>query len=90
MIKNTDILLTSSPQAVLESLASKGRPIYIKREDYSDNFDALFRSLNVPVLDNLDINQVFQIIKTINNINYEKPLQNCNKISKFIKESLNL
>ena len=90
MTKATDILLTSSPQAVLDSLASGGRPIYLKREDYSANFDELFRSLNVPVLDNLDIGQVLEIITTINNIKYEKPLQNCNKISEFIKENLNL
>lgn len=90
MIKATDILITSSPQAVLESLASNGRPIYLKREDYTANFDELFRSLNVPVLDILDIDQVLEIITTINNIKYEKPLQNCNKISEFIKENLNL
>ena len=90
MITKSEILITSSPQAVLESLASGGKPIYVQREDYSAYFNELFNSLNVPVIDNLDINQVLEIIKTIDNRKYEIPQQNSNKITKFIKENLNL
>ncbi|MBU1657790.1 hypothetical protein KKG72_01915 [bacterium] len=90
MIKKTDILITASPQAVLENLASGGRPIYIQREDYTRNFQNLFTSLNIPIVDNYDKNKLTYAIKTINNNNYLKPKQYCNKISKFIKENLNL
>ncbi len=90
MIKKTDILITASPQAVLESLASKGRPIYVKREDYSDDFDDLFESLNIPIIKNYDKNQLSVILKTINDIKYLQLQQNSNKITKFIKENLNL
>ena len=89
-IMNTDILITSSPQAVLESLASKGRPIYVKRADYGDSFDDLFLSLNIPVINNFDKNHLSVILETINNINYLQVQQNSNKTIEFIKETLNL
>jgi hypothetical protein len=88
MIQKTDILITASPQAVLESLASKGRPVYIKRADYSDDFDELFQSLNIPIVDNYDKNRLSVILKTINNIKYVQLQQNSNKITKFIKDNL--
>ena len=90
MIMQSKILITSSPQAVLDSLAAGAKPIYLQRADYTAHFNDLFKSLNVPVVDNLDIDQVTGILKTINNIEYEEPLRECNKISEFIKENLNL
>ena len=90
MITKSEILITSSPQAVLDSLAAGSKPIYIQREDYSSDFNELFNSLNIPVVENLDIYQVLDFIKTIDNRKYEIPLQNSNKITKFIKENLNL
>ena len=90
MITQSEILITSSPQAVLESLASGSKPIYVQREDYTAHFNDLFKSLNIPIVENLDICQVSEIIKTIDNRKYETPLQNSNKITEFIKENLNL
>jgi len=90
MIQKTDILITASPQAVLESLASGGRPIYIKREDYSDNFDELFTSFNIPIVNKYDKNRLSLIIATIDNIKYVKATHYSDKITKFIKENLNL
>ena len=90
MITKSEILITSSPQAVLDTLAAGGKPIYVQREDYSHNFNDLFDSLNVPIVENLDINQVSEVLKTIDNKEYEIPRQNGNIISKFIKENLNL
>ena len=88
MIKTTDVLITASPQAVLENLASGGKPIYIQREDYTTNFQELFESLNIPVVNNLDKKQLSVILKTIDNHKYHRAEQNCNKITKFIKENL--
>ena len=88
MITQSEILITSSPQAVLESLASGSKPIYVQREDYSAHFNELFHSLNVPIVENFDKSQLSVILKTINNRKYETPQQNGNKISKFIKENL--
>jgi len=90
MIKSSAILLTASPQAVLDSLASGSRPIYFQREDYTQDFIPLFEKLNIPVVNNYDKDALSVVLKTINNRKYEKIEQNSNKIAKFIKENLNL
>ena len=90
MIMKSEILITSSPQAVLESLASGGKPIYVQREDYTHDFAPLFKTLNIPIINNFDKKKLSVILETIDVIKYEKLEQNCNKISKFIKENLNL
>jgi len=90
MIKKTDILITASPQAVLESLASHGRPIYIKREDYSDDFDSLFKNLNVPIIKKFDKEKLTSIIETIDNQDYQNIAYLSNKITGIIKEKFNL
>jgi len=90
MIFSSEVLITSSPQAVLESLASGGKPIYIQREDYTRDMNDLFKKLEVPCLESFDINQINVILKTINDIKYVTITQNDNKMSKIIKENLNL
>lgn len=90
MIQRTDILITASPQAVLESLASGGRPIYLQRADYTRNFIELFEQLEVPVVEILDIDQVTSIINAMESKKDSKIEQFSEKISVFIKENLNL
>ena len=90
MIKRSDILLTSSPQAVLESLASGGRPIYIQREDYTKNYIPLFESLGVAVLDRFEKEKCDKIIKSLSYERYKKIEKKCYKITNFLKKSLNL
>ena len=90
MVKQTEILITASPQAVLESLACGSKPIYFQREDYGTEFQKNFKDLNVPIIKNFDINQLSKIIKNINIHKYSKIDKNSNKITKFIKETLNL
>jgi hypothetical protein len=90
MIKKTDILITASPQAVLESLASGGRPIYAQREDYTRNFIELFKTLNIPIIEKFDAHALSITIQTIDNHNYYKIEHFSDKISNFIKENLTL
>jgi hypothetical protein len=90
MIKSTKILLSASPQAVLDSLAGGGKPIYFQREDYTENFIPYFEKLNVPIVKEYDKNQLSVILETINDRKYEKIEENGNKIAQFIKDSLNL
>ncbi len=90
MITSSEILLTSSPQAVLESLASGGKPIYFQREDYTENFNKLFDKLNIPIILNYNKKQLSVVLDTINNIKYQKLEKNSNKTTHFIKEILNL
>ncbi|WP_455757057.1 hypothetical protein [Sulfurimonas sp.] len=89
-IKTTNVLISASPQAVLESLACGNKPIYIQREDYTDCFISLFEDLDIPIIRNFDKNHLKVILGTINNHNYKKIELNSNKINEFIKENLNL
>jgi len=89
IIQKSQILITASPQAVLESLASNAKPIYIQREDYVTDFNDIFRSLNIPIIKNYDKEELINVISNINNHKYEKLPQNSNKIVEIIKENLN-
>jgi len=90
MIMQSKILVTASPQAVLDSLASGGKPIYIQREDYTRDFNTLFENLNIPIIYHYDKNHINVMIEAINEQKYGKIAKNSNKIANFIKESLNL
>lgn len=90
VVKKSDIFMSSSHQAVLESLASGGKPIYIQREDYTDDFIKHFESLKIPIVKGYDLDQLTSIINKINGNNYSKMQHDCEKIAKFIKQSLNL
>ena len=88
MIMSTKVLITCSPQAVLDSIATGGKPIYVEREDYAQDFEELFASLNVPIIKNYEKNHILEILKTIDDRKYENIESKCNKIMSFIKESL--
>ncbi len=90
MITKTDILVTSSPQAVLENLSAGGRPIYIQREDYTRGFRAIFEKLNIPIVDNYNKKLFFELFETLPERNYGQIGKNSDKLIKFIKDSLNL
>ena len=89
-IKRSAVLITASPQAVLESLACGGKPIYIQREDYTKDFNQLFASLNVPIIENYDKKLLSNILQNLDKHEYHKIEHFGNKISKFIKQNLNL
>ncbi|MFT7861199.1 MAG: hypothetical protein ABXS93_09780 [Sulfurimonas sp.] len=88
MIMQSEILITASPQAVLESLAAGGKPVYIQRDDYPNDFVKRFEALNIPIVINYDKNRLNEIIHHINEINYGKITFNCHKFASFIKENL--
>ncbi len=87
-IKSTDILLTASPQAVLESLASGGRPIYMQRNDYPEDHLKLFSSLEVPIFKNYDKKLLSQIMRNLSKQKYKKCPKNTPLVIKFIKNRL--
>ena len=90
MITTSKILITASPQAVLEALASGGKPIYFQRDDYSKDFLTLFERLDVPIIKDYNKNNLKAILEGIETHNYTKITQNTQKIAKFIKENLDL
>jgi len=89
VIQKSQIIISASPQAVLENLASGGQPVYVQREDYTTDFNPLFESLNIPIVKNYDKEQLINIISNINNQKYKKLPQKSNKLIQIIKENLN-
>jgi len=90
MIQRSKILLSASPQAIIDSLASGAKPIYFQRDDYPQDFLPLFEKLNIPIVKNYDKNHLSVILETINDRKYEKFELNSNKIFDFISGYLNL
>jgi hypothetical protein len=87
-ITSCEVLLTSSYQATLECLASGGKPIYIQRNDYSEDFLEKLKELNIPIIMNYNKKEILETIKLINKHKYSKLKQNCNKLVNLIKENL--
>ena len=88
MIMSTKVLITCSPQAVLDALGAGAKPIYVEREDYAQDFEELFTSLGVPIIKKYEKHHILEILKTIDNRKYENIEPKCNKTMSFIKESL--
>lgn len=89
MIQSSKILITASPQAAIESLASGGKPIYIQRADYTDVYVTKFEQLGIPIVYNFNKERLHEVFYHISEINYGKITPNCQKISAIIKQSLN-
>ncbi len=89
VVQHSDILVTSSQQAVLDSLAAGGRPIFIQREDHSGEFQELFKKLRVPVIDGLNILKLADTIAIAEQNNYRTIEKKGNQTTHFIKEILN-
>ena len=90
VIQASKVFVTSSPQAVLENLASGGRPIYIQRPDYVRDFLPLFESLNIPIVDGFESSKLLLALDGILSHEYHPAPQNTQKIAEFLKESLSL
>ncbi len=89
-ITASKILVTSSPQAVLDSLASGGRPIYLKRPDYSNEFLQLFLELNIPVIKDFDKTLLSTAISQNLSHSYNQVPQNSIKLVNYLKDKFYL
>ncbi|MCK9491254.1 MAG: hypothetical protein M0Q24_04130 [Sulfurimonas sp.] len=90
VIQKSKILISSSHQAVLENLASGGKPIFIQRRDYPDNFLEIFKKMNIPIVQNYQNSQLLTILKAHEIHEYYKVEHKNEKLIDFIKVSLNL
>ncbi len=89
VIKRSKTLLTASPQAVLENLASGGKPIYLQREDYEQNYTRLFSSLGVPIVSRYDKKILSTVLEQVETNSYKKCPNSTPMVIKFIKTKLN-
>jgi len=90
VIKKSKILITSSHQAVLENLASGGKPIFIQRKDYPEYFLEIFKKMNIPIVQNYQNSQLLTILKAHKMQEYYKVEHKNEKLINFLKVSLNL
>jgi len=91
MIQSSKILITSSPQAALESLASGGKPIYIQRKDYTKDYNKLLASLHIPILEKFDRYELRNTIDNIKQHSYKVLKEDkSNRLIIFIRENLKL
>ncbi len=87
-VTSYETLVSSSPQAILDALASGTKVIYIQREDYPKDFIKLFKDLNIPVLTSYDKKVLEEAIEKSKSHNYHKLPQNHQKIISFINSIL--
>ena len=88
MIQTTQTLITASPQAVLESLASGATPIYYQREDYPFYYQKLFEKLGIPIINNYNKNELLSALEQAESKKYTKIQTNSYKIAKKLKNWL--
>lgn len=90
IIRHTDVLLSGSPMAVLQNLAGGGRPIYLQRPDYSEDFLPLFDAMGIPVIIGYDEGQLIKIINQHPSKKYKKYQISNKEIISFLKIHLSL
>ena len=90
VIRSTDVLITASPMAVLQSLAGGGRPIYLQRPDYASDFIPLFQSLNISIVEGYDSASLMTAVSSLSKVTYGKLSQSDHKVIEFIKKAFHL
>lgn len=88
VIRHTEVLISASPMAVLQNLASGGRPIYLQRPDYARDFIPLFEEMGIPVVDGYDKEQLMHIISNQSTIHYQNYHKSNKNIMDFIRKAL--
>lgn len=90
IIRHTDILVSSSPMAILQNLLGGGRPIYLHRLDYTDDFIPLFEQLSIPIVIGYDEEKLIKVITQHSSQMYEKCQISNKTIVSFLQTTLSL
>jgi hypothetical protein len=90
VIRKSEILVSPSPQAVLQNLASGGKPIYLQRPDYTNDFIPLFESLLIPIVKEFSQEQLMQTINKASSNSYHTIEKSNTKVIEFIRKTFNL
>lgn len=90
VIMNTDVLISASPMAVLQNLASGGHPVFLQRPDYTRDFIPLFSTLDIPIVEGYDKDKLMQVISNCLSNSYQNVPKSTEKVTKFVLEALNL
>ena len=90
VIRQSEILISASPMAVLQNLAGRGKPIYLQRADYPSDFTPLFNSLNIPIVEQFTQEYLMQAISKATSNNYQIIKKSNTEVIEFIRKSFNL
>ncbi len=90
VIRKSEVLISASPMAVLQNLASGGKPIYFQRADYPTDFIPMFTSLNIPIVEQFSQEQLMQAIRATSSNNYQSIKKSNTEVIEFIRKSFNL
>ncbi|NOQ31008.1 MAG: hypothetical protein GQ570_07810 [Helicobacteraceae bacterium] len=88
VITQSEVLVTCSPQAVLQNLASGGKPVYIQREDYESEYLDLFSDLNIPILKEFDKEQLILTLSNIDRNVYQKVNNRLNDVVNILNKAI--
>lgn len=90
IIRQTNVLVTSSPQAALQNLAGGGKPIYLQRPDYSQDFIPLFKVLSIPIVEKFSSEELVQGVTAVKSHSYHEIQKGNMKVIEFIRKTFNL
>jgi len=90
VIRKSEILISASPMAVLQNLAGGGKPIFLQRADYPTDFNLLFTSLNIPIVEQFSQEHLMQAISNASSNNYQTIKKSNTEVIEFIRKSFNL
>ena len=90
VIKHAKVLVTSSPQAALESLAAGGKPIYLQRPDYPRDHLNYIRKCNIPVIDGFNREVLSELLTTVDSQSYHTIPKSSKSTVEFIRKSFDL
>ncbi|MFZ2889083.1 hypothetical protein [Sulfuricurvum sp.] len=90
VIRKSEILISASPMAVLQSLSGGGKPIYLQRSDYPMDFKPIFASLNIPIVEGFSQEHLMQAISNTSSNNYQNIKKGNTEVIEFIRKSFNL
>jgi hypothetical protein len=90
VIRKSEVLVSASPQAVLQNLAGGGKPIYLQRPDYDRDFIPLFETLSIPIVDGFSQEQLMHGLNSAISNNYHVVEKSNTKVIEFIRKTFNL
>jgi hypothetical protein len=88
VIIRSRILVTASPQAALENLAAGGRPVFLQRPDYGREFLPLLETLNIPVVDGYNKDELAGVMSNVASHRYQKLPETGENVTTFLKKTL--
>ena len=90
VIRKSEILISASPMAVLQNLAGGGKPIFLQRADYPIDYNPLFTSLNIPIVEQFTQEHLMQAISIALSNKYQTIKKSNTEVIEFIRKSFNL